>query len=53
VIAVVRDGQSYTHVGEVFKLAPGDLLILLGGHKALDDAGRILSPSLEIDESGG
>jgi len=53
VVAVVRDGQSYTHVGEGFKLAAGDMLILLGGHKALDDAGRIISPSRELDESVG
>ena len=53
VIAVVRDGQSYTHPGEDFKLEPGDMLILLGGHKALDDAGRILSPPRELDESVG
>jgi len=53
VVAVVRDGQSYTHVGEGFKLAAGDMLILLGGHKALDDAGRMISPSREVDESVG
>ena len=44
VIAVVREGKSYQNVGNDFKLAAGDLLVLLGGHKALDDAGRILNP---------
>jgi CPA2 family monovalent cation:H+ antiporter-2 len=44
VVAVVRDGKSYPNVGNDFKLGAGDLLILLGGHKALDDAGQILNP---------
>ena len=44
VIAVVREGQSYHNVGNDFKLAVGDMLILLGGHKALDDAAQILNP---------
>ena len=47
VIAVVRDGKPYHNVGSDFKLAVGDLLILLGGHKALDDAARILSPAAD------
>jgi CPA2 family monovalent cation:H+ antiporter-2 len=45
VIAVVRDGKSYPNVGDDFKLAVGDILILLGGHKALDDAAQILNPA--------
>jgi K+:H+ antiporter len=45
VIAVVRDGKSYQNVGSDFKLAAADLLILLGGHKALDDAAQILNPA--------
>ena len=45
VIAVVRDGKSYPNVGDDFKLAAGDMLVLLGGHKALDDAARILNPA--------
>jgi monovalent cation:H+ antiporter-2, CPA2 family len=51
VIAVVREGKSYHNVGNDFKLAAGDLLILLGGHKALDDAGQILSPTGDNRES--
>jgi CPA2 family monovalent cation:H+ antiporter-2 len=42
VVAVVRDGKSYPNVGSDFKLAAGDMLVLLGGHQALDDAGQIL-----------
>jgi K+:H+ antiporter len=45
VIAVVRDGKSYPNVGNDFKLAVGDMLVLLGGHKALDDAAQILKPA--------
>ena len=45
VIAVVRDGKSYPNVGDDFKLAVGDMLVLLGGHKALDDAAQILNPA--------
>ena len=45
VIAVVRDGKSYSIVGNDFKLAVGDMLALLGGHKALDDAAQILNPA--------
>jgi CPA2 family monovalent cation:H+ antiporter-2 len=44
VIAVVRDGKSFPEVGPDFTLAAGDMVVLLGGHKALDDAGQILSP---------
>jgi K+/H+ antiporter YhaU regulatory subunit KhtT len=51
VIAVVREGKSYQNVGSDFKLAAGDLLVLLGGHKALDDAGRILNPASGNQES--
>jgi CPA2 family monovalent cation:H+ antiporter-2 len=47
VIAVVRDGKSHHNPGSDFELAAGDLLILLGGHKALDDAAQILSPAAE------
>jgi CPA2 family monovalent cation:H+ antiporter-2 len=45
VIAVVRDGTSYPNVGNDFKLVVGDMLVLLGGHKALDDAAQILNPA--------
>jgi CPA2 family monovalent cation:H+ antiporter-2 len=51
IIAVVRDGQSYPNVGNDFKLAVGDMLILLGGHKALDDAAQILNPAGGSDQA--
>lgn len=51
VIAIVRDGKPYHNVRSDFKLTVGDLLILLGGHKALDDAARILSPPAEPGEA--
>ena len=51
VIAVVRDGKSYPNVDNDFKLAVGDMLVLLGGHKALDDAAQILNPSRDNNAS--
>jgi CPA2 family monovalent cation:H+ antiporter-2 len=51
VIAVVRDGKSYPNVGNDFKLAVGDMLVLLGGHKALDDAAQIVNPTGGDDAS--
>jgi CPA2 family monovalent cation:H+ antiporter-2 len=44
VIAVVRDGKPFHNVGSDFVLQPGDLLVLLGDHKSLDDAARMISP---------
>ena len=43
VIAIVREGKSYHNFGPGFRLAAGDMLVLLGAHKALDDAAQILS----------
>ncbi|HEU4341350.1 MAG TPA: cation:proton antiporter [Candidatus Binatia bacterium] len=51
VIAVVRDGKSYQNVAGDFSLKAGDMLVLLGGHKALDDAAQVLSPPAESGES--
>jgi CPA2 family monovalent cation:H+ antiporter-2 len=50
VIAVVRDGKSFHDAGPDFVLAGGDMLVLLGGHKALDDAGQILNPASDAEE---
>lgn len=44
VIAVVRDGQSIHNPPADFRLAPGDVMVLLGSHKDLDQATEILSP---------
>jgi monovalent cation:H+ antiporter-2, CPA2 family len=43
VIAVVRDGKPFHNVGSDFVLQPGDLLVLLGDHKSLDDAAQMIS----------
>jgi monovalent cation:H+ antiporter-2, CPA2 family len=48
-IAVVRGGKSYHNVGQDFELAAGDKLVLLGDHKALDDAAQILNPHTSAD----
>jgi CPA2 family monovalent cation:H+ antiporter-2 len=44
VIAVVRDGKPLHNVGSDFVLQSGDLLVLLGDHKSLDDAAQMISP---------
>jgi CPA2 family monovalent cation:H+ antiporter-2 len=44
VIAVVRDGKSTHNPVPEFCLAAGDVLVLLGSHKELDEAIQILSP---------
>ena len=45
VIAVVREGQSFQNPSSDFRLAAGDILVLLGSHKEMDQAMRLLSPS--------
>ena len=49
VIAIVRGGESIYNPGPDFLLGSGDILVLLGSHKALDEASRILSPSHEAE----
>jgi CPA2 family monovalent cation:H+ antiporter-2 len=44
VIAVVRDGVSIQNPSRDFRLTAGDILILLGSHKELDEAMRFLEP---------
>jgi CPA2 family monovalent cation:H+ antiporter-2 len=46
VIAAVRDGKFFNSFDGDFRLRVGDMLVLLGSHKALDDAGQILKPVL-------
>jgi CPA2 family monovalent cation:H+ antiporter-2 len=46
-IAVVRHGKPFHNVAPDFVLEVGDRLVLLGDHKALDDAARMISPSLD------
>ena len=43
VIAVVRDGVSTQNPPAEFRLAAGDVLVLLGSHQQLDEAARIVS----------
>jgi len=43
VIAVVRNGQSIPNPAGDCVLAAGDVLVLMGDHKALDQAARMLS----------
>jgi K+:H+ antiporter len=45
-IVAVRDGKPFHNVGPEFLLAAGDRLVLLGDHKALDDAARMISPEI-------
>ena len=47
VIAVVRDGQSFHNPSPDFRLASGDILVLLGSHKELDEAMWLLNPPAE------
>lgn len=49
VIAIVRGGQSIYNPGPDVPLAEGDILVLLGSHKALDQATSILSPTDEAE----
>lgn len=48
VIAAVRDGKPATNVGPDFVLRASDLLVVLGDHKALDDATQLVSPRAEL-----
>lgn len=51
VIAVVRDGKSFHNPAPDFRLASGDILVLLGSHKELDEAMWLFSPLAE--KNGG
>ncbi|MFQ5849691.1 MAG: cation:proton antiporter [Candidatus Binatia bacterium] len=50
VIAVVRDGQSLHNPSPDFCLAVGDILVLLGSHREMDQAMRLLSPPADHHE---
>lgn len=43
VIAVVRDGEATTNPGPDFRVAADDIIVLLGAHRELDEAVRILT----------
>ncbi|OGS24373.1 MAG: hypothetical protein A2297_08865 [Elusimicrobia bacterium RIFOXYB2_FULL_48_7] len=42
IIAVVRDGKAYTNPQKDFVISNGDVLVLLGSHKQLNDAMKLL-----------
>ena len=44
VVAIVRDGRPFHNPSSDFRLAAGDILVLLGSHKELDEATSVLSP---------
>ena len=44
IIAVVRSGKPLTNPAADFQFQPGDVLVLVGGHKQLDEAKVLLSP---------
>jgi CPA2 family monovalent cation:H+ antiporter-2 len=50
IIAVIRDGKPYHDTGGDFFLEVGDVLVLVGNHKALDDAAAMLSPRSEGED---
>jgi len=49
VIAVVRRGQAIPNPAGDCLLASGDVLVLMGSHKALDEATRLLSQTGPLD----
>lgn len=49
VISVVRDGKSNPNPAPDFVLQAGDVLVLLGSHKALDQATQLLSPTIPAE----
>ena len=44
IIAVVRDGKHELGPGPDFELRPGDILVLVGDHEALDQAFEAMTP---------
>lgn len=44
IIAVVRSGKPMTNPGADFRFESNDVLVLVGGHKQLDEAKALLSP---------
>jgi CPA2 family monovalent cation:H+ antiporter-2 len=46
-IAAIREGKAIPNAGPEFVVQAGDRLVLLGDHKALDDAAQLTSPPLD------
>jgi K+/H+ antiporter YhaU regulatory subunit KhtT len=47
VIAIARDGAAITNPGPEFTLQPDDIVVLLGGHRDLDQAVGLLTANKE------
>jgi len=47
-VAVIRDEKSFVNLQPGFKLEVGDKLVLIGPHKALDAAAKILNPARSV-----
>jgi CPA2 family monovalent cation:H+ antiporter-2 len=45
IIAVVRSGKPLTNPAPDFQFQPADVLVLVGGHKQIDEAKVLLSPT--------
>jgi K+/H+ antiporter YhaU regulatory subunit KhtT len=43
VIAVARNGEANTNPGPDFTLQPDDIIVLIGGHRELDEAMNLLT----------
>jgi hypothetical protein len=52
-IAAVRDGKAIPNVGTEFIVQACDRLVLLGDCKALDSAGRLVSPATVLSGLSG
>ncbi|MFQ5682589.1 MAG: cation:proton antiporter [Candidatus Binatia bacterium] len=50
-IAVVREGKSFHNPANDFLFGAGDILVLMGSHKELDEATQILSPPSQAGAS--
>ncbi|HET7006897.1 MAG TPA: cation:proton antiporter [Candidatus Binatia bacterium] len=44
-VAVIRDERSFVNLQPEFKVEVGDKLVLIGAHKALDAAAKLLNPA--------
>jgi CPA2 family monovalent cation:H+ antiporter-2 len=44
-VAVIRDEKSFVNLQPEFKVEVGDKLVLIGAHKALDAAAKLLNPA--------
>jgi CPA2 family monovalent cation:H+ antiporter-2 len=52
VIAIARNGEAVTNPGPDFTIQPDDIVVLLGAHRELDEAVKLLTQREAIQESG-